>query len=331
MNTYDNDLNGRYSMEFHLRSLSRDELKELARIKGIVGVEKKTETELAQELSSFLLEPASIQKTFQLLTDDEIRAFEAAAAAEGPYRMSEDDEELFDALISDGYLFYDAEGTCVEVPTELPALYRAISTSAFDRKRRQIHWIVRCLNDIVPPYYALMPLKKFCRLCRRTADPVIQPDEVPALLRELPEHFTECVITDDAVLSEELAEDQESYDYVVSAQGNKPWRIMREAEIAELLAWGYPPHDPNYRRFKDYLRKSFRLDDERIERITRRIHLRCAYSRGFDDLFEVFKEFHLKLTRRQAEDLARLFQELSNNTPTYYNRGYSPSQMADLR
>ena len=263
------------------------------------------------------------------LTDEEIRAFEAAAAEEAPHRLSEEEEDLFDKLIGNSYVFVDEDWTTINIPAELPALYRAINTPEFDKKRRQLNWIIRCMNDIVPPYYALIPIQKFCRLCRRTGDPQILPEEIPALLRELPAGLTECVVRDDEICSEDLAEDRETYDYVVSVHGDKPWRIMRENEITELLTYGYPPHDPSYRSFKAYLQKNFRLNSREIETITKQIHLLSAYCHKLQDFFNVLDSFHIKLTRRQAEEISKLFQTVINNTPTFYNRGFAPIQMVD--
>ena len=318
-----------WGMKSLLLSYSGNELQELAKDYRIQDIEKKERDALADELCALLLEPEAVRKAFLLLTDEEIRAFEAVAAEEAPHRLSEEEEDLFDKLIDDSYVFIDEDWTTINIPAELPALYRAINTPEFDKKRRQLNWIIRCMNDIVPPYYALMPIQKFCRLCRRTDDPQILPEEVPALLRELPERRTECVVRDDVICSEELAEDQKTYDYVVSVHGDKPWRIMRENEITELLTYGYPPHDPSYRSFKAYLQKNFRLNSREIETITKQIHLLSAYCHKLQDFFNVLDSFHIKLTRRQAEEISKLFQTVINNTPTFYNRGFAPIQMVD--
>jgi hypothetical protein len=117
-----------------------------------------------------------------------------------------------------------------------------------------------------------MPLQKFCRLCRRTNNPQILPEDVQTLLGEIPAGFTECVVVGDEICSKELAEKREIRNHVLSVHGNKPWHIMREGEISDLLTYGYPPRDPSYRSLKAYLHKSFRLDSRQVEDITKRIH-----------------------------------------------------------
>ena len=320
-----------WRMRSLLLKYSGNDLQDLAQEYGIPDIEKKERETLADELCSLLLKPEAVREAFLILPDDEIRAFEAAIAEEGPHRLREEEEHLFDTLIDKGYVFMDEPGTMISIPVELPVLYRLIETPEFNKTRRQLDWIIRCMNDIVPPYYAIMPMQKFCRLCRRAGDPQIRPEEVPALLRELPAGITECVVRDDEICSENLAEDRETYDYVVAVQGDKPWHIMRENEISELLTYGYPPHDPSYQSFKAYLQNHFRLDGKQIEKITRKIHLLSAYNHKMQDFFKVLDSFHLKLTRRQTEEMSKLFQNVMNNTPTFYNRGFAPAQMAERK
>ena len=185
----------------------------------------------------------------------------------------------------------------------------------------------QCLNEIVPPYYGIIPMRKFCRLCRRTEAPEIAADEIPSLLAQIPEEYTCCVVRGSEICSVNLAERKSDYDYVVSVHGDKPWYIMREKEISELLRYGYPPHEVSYLRFKGYLRRTFRLSDPNIEEITSRIHRLMAYDYDTDRYFEVLGEYGVRLSRRQLEELLKLFQNMCNNTPTFYNRGFTPNRM----
>lgn len=196
------------------------------------------------------MEPDMIRRSFSLLTDAEIKAFEAALATGGEYVISEEREDDFATLSHLGYAFIDPERGIVHIPTETESLYRDLNTEAFRLNRRKIGWIIRCLNEIVPPYYAILPMSRFCRLCRRTEAPQIAPEEVPALLAQIPDGFTSCVVTGDGVCSRNLVREPREYEYVVSVQGDKPWYIMREKELAELLQYGYPPHETSYKMFQ---------------------------------------------------------------------------------
>ena len=189
---------------------------------------------------------------------------------------------------------------------------------------------MQCLNEIVPPYYGILPMRKFCRLCRRIEAPVIAADEVPFLLEQIPEEYTCCVVRGGEICSVNLARKKPDYDYVVSVHGNKPWYIMREKEISELLQFGYPPHESSYRQFKDYLRSTLQLPDPDVEEITAQIHLLMAYDHDAERYFEVLGDYRIRLSRRQLEALMKLFQNMCNNTPTFYNRGFTPNRMHEI-
>ena len=124
------DISGpKFGMRTLLLSYSENDLQELAHDYNICDVEKKAPETLSDELCALLLEPETVQKAFLLLSDDEIRVFEAAAAAEGPYLLPEEDEDCLDTLIDKGYVFIDNDWTTVNIPLELPALYRSINTA----------------------------------------------------------------------------------------------------------------------------------------------------------------------------------------------------------
>ena len=308
---------------------SGEELQRIAKKHGLSDTESKEPEALADELCALLLTKEALQDTIQLMTDEEVVAFEAIAGEGAPHPLTEEEEDLFDTLIADNYVFIDKGWTTVTIPAELPALYRAAKTPELDKKRRQLNWIVDCMNDIIPPYYARLPLNKFYRLCRRSSDPELLPEEVPALLRELPEDYTECVVTEDEILSWDLANDPNTREKVIAIQGDKPWRIMRENEISELLTYGYPPRDPSCCSLRAYLQKHFRLDSEELDSILHMVHTQSAYCHKMKDLLGVLDSFRLKPTRKQTEELTELIRDVVDNTPTFYYRGFAPVQVLD--
>ena len=320
----------RYGMEELLSAYGEADLRILAADYGLADPKSRDRDELIGALAKMLLEPERVRRAFGILSDDEAAVFEKALASHGHYAIPEGQEMYFDSLREMGYVFIDKDGAIADIPSELDAMYEDLNTEAFHERRRKRNWIMRCLNEIVPPYYCIMPLKKFCRLCRRTEYPRIEADEVPALLEGIPPVFSECVLRGDELCHKEAAEDTEIYDYVVYEQGDKPYRIMREAEIAELLAYGYPPQEPAYIRLKDYLTGTFRLDAKLTEEIAAEICEIAAYG---NDTMKTYEELcaYVKPNRKQAEALIRILQDIHNNTPTCLNRGFAPSRLLESR
>lgn len=319
-----------FSLRELLGTYTKEDLRGLARVHKLRNVNGKSAEALIKELVELLLDPAVIRKYFSILTDPEIDAFEKALTAGGEYRFPKGQAASFDTLSHFGYAFVAPMDGVVSIPSEIVKQYGELNTEAFHLNRRKLNWIMQCLNKIVPPYYGILPIRKFCRLCRRVEAPVIAADEVPFLLAQIPEEYTCCVVRNGEICSVNLAQSKPDYDYVVAVHGNKPWYIMREKEISELLQFGYPPHEPSYRRFKDYLRRTLQLPDPDVEEITAQIHLLMACDHDTERYFEVLGDYGMRLSRRRVKEVMKLFQDMYNNTPTFYNRGFTPNRMHEI-
>ena len=154
------------------------------------------------------------------------------------------------------------------------------------------------------------------------------------LLVQIPEGYTCCVVRGDEIVSEDLLQPKTSeamtYADVKRVHGDKPWHIMREKEIADLLRYGYPPHEPGYVRFKGYLSRTLHLPASDVEEIISRIHRRMAYGAETEEFFEILEDHQVRLSYEQLEQMLKLFQDLNNDTPTFYNRGNTPNKMSGI-
>lgn len=177
---------GLYSMNALLECYTKEDLRGMAHDQGLPFSSANTKKELAQKISEFLLNPETIRRYFSLLDDREIEVFEKVLENSGLTLIPPEEEDDFYTLRDIGYVFI-GEDLMTDIPKELHDLYPKICDNAFHERRHKLLWIRKCLNHIIPPYYAIIPMKKLCRICRRTSDPVIQADEVPDLVRAIPE------------------------------------------------------------------------------------------------------------------------------------------------
>ena len=321
--------NGLFSMAYLLKCYSRGNLREMMRDQNLPVSSGDTKEKMSGMLSDHLLKPETIRRYFSILNDRETAAFERVLKEKGPVQILPEDEDDFDTLRDIGYVFI-GEDLMTDIPKELHSLYPDICNAAFHERRRKIDWIRKCLNKIIPPYYSMVPIRKLCRICRRTNPPVIQAEEVPDLAKAIPENYCQCLIRDEMVYSKQLIEDSETLQYVKKVQGDKPYYIMREQEIEELLEYGYPPREASYRRFRDYLSKSFGKKPKDAEEIIRHLHDAMAFSYRIEKYYEILSSYGIKPTLTQVKEIQPLLQDMSNNTPTFYNRGYTPKRMGEI-
>ena len=320
----------RYPIRTCLSWYPKKDIQEIAERLGAYGWERKSKPELVEEVAALLLDPAIMRTDFYHLENDEIQALEDALSGEGTYTIPEAQMGRFDELAYMGYVFLNGKETLVDIPEELPAVYKSVNTSAFREKRAKVRWVMQCLNEIVPPYYGIIPLSKFCRLCRRSENPAITPEEVPGLLKLIPEDSREATLYGDLICEKYLKEHPELYQDVVRAHGDKPWYIMRYREMEELLQYGYPKSSGWYRRLERFLKQEAGLEGKELEKGIHRIHIMIANSRRMQDIVDYLEDGIMEFREDSIEEFAKLFQNLVNHTSTYYNRGYSPNAMAEI-
>ncbi len=317
------------SMDYLLKCYPRADLQEMARNQRLSVSSGDTKEQLSKALANHLLKPETIRCHFSLLNDKETEAFESVLNKKGPVQILPKQEDDFDTLRETGYVFI-GEDLMTDIPEELHSLYPDICGAAFHEHRRKINWIRNCLNRIVPPYYSMIPMRKLSRICRRTNPPVIQAEEVPDLVMAIPEDYCRCAVRDGVVYSKQLIEDPEMLQYVKKVQADKPYYIMKEKEIEELLEYGYPPKDAGYRRFKDYLSETLGKAPETADKIVRHLHDAMAFSYKTEKYYEILSSYGIRLTRAQLMEIQPMLQDMSNSTPTFYNRGYTPNRMIEI-
>ena len=52
-----------------------------------------------------------------------------------------------------------------------------------------------------------------------------------------------------------------------------------------------------------------------------------AFSYKTQKWFDILSSYDIKLTKQQVMDITPLLQDMSNHTPTFYNRGGPPFKM----
>ena len=322
----------------HRRSLRRcldwygkKDIRQIAKRIGVDHWRSKPLDDLREELAVCLLSPVVMRKDFVMLRDDEVNALEDAMEADGLYRIPHHQKGCFDRLCYLGYVFYEKEQKSVDIPEDLPLAYAKINTPELHTLRHQVEWVRKCLNEIIPPYYAIIPLKRFCRLCRRTENPVIASEEVPRLLELIPLEDRRCSLRDDRIIDNTLLKDREIFEYIVGVQGDKPYYIMRQNEIEELLENGYPVSAGPYRRFQKHLIKDAGKTESEAARILRRLHMKIAYSHPIQEILDYFQEEGLTADEKSLKEMMNHYQALVKCTPTFYNRGFTPEAISRVK
>ena len=321
----------KYKLREIMGFYNRDSLEEFAHLHGVTIKRGEKKKEITDRLTEVLLEPERIYRTFVSLTDEETKAFETVVSAGGSLKISEEDEIHYATLDDAGYLFYGTDDRIL-VGMDIMEAYGKISTPEFHARRRKVCYLRKCLNDIVPLYYAIIPVRKLSRVCRRKTNPPIQAEEIPELIRLIPEWMHNCVIREDTVYTNQVIDDPDAMEYVHGVQGDKPYCIIREDEIDEFFRYGYPRSKKAYRDFRDYLTGELKVPEEKAEGILKHTHRLIALNFRTQSFFDdLKKEEIIPASQKQAEEIMGLYAAMIRDTHTLYNRGYAPGELRRIQ
>lgn len=327
--TSDEETEDQYTFLEILDFYHRDELEDIAKTHGIPLQKKESKSEVIGRIEKALMDSDMFYRHFVSLTDAETAAFEEIMNAGGFLKISPEQEKHFSALIKASYAFYDTEDYIL-LGTDVMNAYRKISTPEFHILRKKVSYLRQILDIIVPDFYAMIPLRKFCRICRRVNDPQLSADEVPDLLSLIPDSMHFCVVRDDAVYTSQLIRDPDALTWIRSVHGDKPYYIIKEDEIDEILQYGYPRSKRAYRQFREYLLTEMKTPPDVVEEVLGKMHSMIARTYKIQEIFDMLNKHGIIPTKKQADELVKLYQDLVSNTRTMYNRGYTPAEMARI-
>lgn len=127
--------------------------------------------------------------------------------------------------------------------------------------------------------------------------------------------------------------DVDDFTQLYQAQQNKPYYVPLREELLKYADDDYYEQTAELIALRDHLRKKHRLSKEKATDIADEMQL-ISYMGDATDLQLVHdRAEHMGLIFRNQNELEQFFQhyfEMSNNTRTPFNRGYTPSEMASM-
>ena len=315
------------SMQDLLNSYPKSALEKIAKrlaVRKYSGMRKST---LVRELKDYLTEPVVIRNDCYFLNDEELQALEEALlSADRLYIFPESRREAFEKLCYLGYFFKQKGISGVWVPQELKEAYSRANTQAFREKRKKVQWIMKIMNTIVPTYYGEIPMNSFARLCRRTEKPKIKPEEVLGLIKLIPSSLTRSHLVGDIVCTDYYLEHPEVRKQIAMAQAGKPYHIMRQNEISEILEYGYPVKEYWHNRMFIWLREEG-LEKEKARAIVSEVHQQIALAYRKDDILAFMKEVGIRI--KDMAKFGKIYEGMRENSPCMDSRGFSPAMLKE--
>ena len=312
-----------------LNCYSLNALKKEAKELGIQRYTVMEKQELCNAIAEILLDPEIVRKRLSSLFPGDFEVMKKIIAANGVLRIDDGLDEIGFRDIQElcyGFLFEDMIAV---IPKEFIEVYKQIDGGSIIDNRLKQFWIEFILEEVVPIYYGMIPIESFSLLCSCESDPIIKQQEVMGIFNQIDSSANPCFLLNGCIADKRL-KDKRTYQHIKEAHSNKPFDIVPFSELEVLYEEGYPANNMYYIQMKSYLFKETDLDEDDIEYILGELHEIIAFGGGFNEIFSYFNDEDLYFSFEETRRLTPIIQGLVNNTRTYYNCGYTPSEMGRI-
>lgn len=308
-----------------LESYPKEDLLECARelkISDLSGLKKK---DLAEKTADAALEPAVMKGRMLQLSDEEIVLFEKIMNSEYLYLPTEEEDELLDDLEIWNYVVCDWEGW-MEVPIDVAAVYRKLSTIEFHKMRRKVVWMKKCL-DILAVLYAVAPVEILLNLYRQHKSYEIEREELLEIFSMIPEEANPCKLVGERVIYKEVLRDK-LYLAIEKHQEGKQFYIPTRAEIEDYAERKYFSAEPSYRKMGQFLERVLGMDGDEADFTLYELFQKLGIGANPHDVIDDLQEAGVIFPDEESVyKFIGLVMELNNNTRMVVHRGHKPCEM----
>ena len=296
----------------YLHTYEEEDLVFLAGEIGISDAETMKKQELAERVTKEVLKPEFMKKELLRLNEWEFQAFEKAMK-NGLFHVEEHEWIDLKWASDIGYVTAFSDGYA-EVPAEVTEIFEKIATPEFYALQKKRSWLGACLV-MVEYLYGTAPARTVYRMYRRRKECRVSFEEFMELFKSVPKEENICVIDGSRISLQSLLEEKETYQTLLTYQGDREFYIPSEEEIVDCTYHGYPSQSLAYKKIYQLLSGELGMDAELAEiylcEIFRVYYTGGLMSEAMDILTKNGVTFE---TQNQARKMAELLMEAYNKT-----------------
>ncbi len=308
---------GSVSLEEIFSDYTKEDLKDIAKDKGMKGISKCNKSILIQKLIEHMLQPDRIKSYFLCLHDEEIKEFEKACKVDGLYTPEEVGN--FTVLYDACYVGSLLDGRFV-VPKEVKEAYETFQGTEFEEERKKCSYFLCCL-DTANALYGITPISILEQLVVKNPEVQMTKEEMKLAMNQIPEEINECILVEDTIYRRDLYPDDRE---LLMAQGDIEFYIPTLKEIIEFGKNGYISDSREIKKLKQFLMKKMGAVPEEADIACRIMQLQMTAGCDSEDLFHIFEELNLGVhSESQERELAKHVEDLWNSTRMLINRGFT--------
>lgn len=309
------------SLEEIFSDYTKEDLREIAKEKGIKGISKWNKNILIQKLIGHMLQLDIMKSYFLYLQDEEIAEFEKACKARGLY--TPEDIGNFTILYDTCYVGSLLDGRFI-VPRDVAKVYESLKDEEFEEERKKNSYFLCCLDTAIA-LYGIAPISILEKLVAQNPEVQMTKEEIKAAITQIPEEINECILIEDTIYRKDLYPDDRE---LLTVQGEVEFYIPTLKEIIEFGKNGCVSDSREVKRLSQFLMKKMGVLQEEADFICKIFQLQITAGCEMEDLFDIFEKLHLGVqSDNQAKELIKRIDELWNETRLLIHRGFTHNEI----
>lgn len=313
------------SLQAHLETYSKEELRHYARSLGLSLSRSLKKADLAQAIAGELLREDTLRRRMGILTDEQIRLFERAAAE--PCRPGE--TEMGDALrLHDlDYGIYSERDGLLRIPEDVALSYKKLSCRAFHHYRRRVAWLMKCLY-FAELLFGVTPVDHLYGMYMDHPCFKVSRERFMYYLVQIPSDLRDCFVSDQYLVSgawyeigecRRLLSEQAGRDYY-----SPPWEEVDELWRENCLTGG-----DAWKALEEWLRTSEGMGEKLCGDVTCELWNRLAGGTPFDEAALWLAEQLSFMEDEKIQTMMKLLREAAGETRMLFNRGFCWNEIGD--
>lgn len=307
-------------------SYTKEDIIIIAKLHHMKKYSSYKKVELIKYVTEFITSEEEITKYFCLLKDIELEAFNKVL--KGPYQISDEDGELYEYLLSGGYLAlsYDMK---VVAPSDVALAYEMINTKEFHKKRKRVCLISEYLHAL-NYLYGVTPINIVIEIFNKYEKHLLSKEELLDAYEIILRYQSDFILMEDKFIDNNLVEGNTYLEFLKVVEG-KSYYVPSKEKISQLGNVYCSEISEELYELYSLLEHDFHLDDELVIDICAYIEENIRLGCKMDDIFNVLKRAGIDFdSTKQIEEMTTILSSLWNNTRMITNLGFTPYELVSI-
>ena len=311
------------TLQAHLETFGKEELKQYARILGLGLSSSLRKTDLAGAIAGALLGEDTLRRRMGTLTDEQIRLFERAMQA--PLQPAR--EEMGDAFRLDDlhYGVYSGADSSLWIPEDVAEAYRRISCRAFHFYRRRTAWLMKCLY-FAETLFGVTPIDHLYSIYLDHPCFKVSRERFLYYLIQIPADLRDCHMTDKYVVAGPWLALEECRR-LLGRQADRDYYLPGFEEVETLWRENCLTGTPGWEALEKWIGERLPPGRGEASDVTCELWNRLAGGAAFGETALFLAGEVLSLGGESAEDLLDHLRSAAGETRMLENRGFTRQEL----